>query len=496
MALPSQGKDKDTLLAELQTYKGRDVNWQEGRTFAYVYDPGAEAMAVGKAAFSSFLTENALDPTVYPSLMRLENEIVGFCASHLNLPDDGVGTFTSGGTESILLAVKSARDFARQTRPEVTRPNMVLPVTAHAAFHKASSYFDVELVLVEVDPVSFAVTPEAMAAAIDEQTVLVVASSPGYAHGVMDPIAAIGAICETRSLPFHVDACVGGWMLPFWRRLQLADGMTDVIDAFDFEVKGVTSLSVDLHKYGFCPKGASVVLFRNKTLRNAAGFACSDWAGYTVVNPSVQSSKSGGPLAGAWSVMRFLGDEGYMAITDRLRQATLALLEGISAIDGLEIMGQPAMCMFAFTSTEFDVFHVADEMSARGWYVQPQLGHTGPTGQRYAGNVHLSLNSWGTLDRVTPFLADLQDAVQAARTLPDVRPNAEMGQMLQAMAGQTLSGDELMGMLGLMGVGAGEQGAELPERMAPINRILDAMPAKMNEAVLSGFMGELYAPAR
>ena len=498
MTLPSQGIPRDALLTQLERYKGRDVDWKGGRTFAYTYDPGAEAMAVGKIAFASFLTENALDPTVYPSLMRLENEIVGICASHLNLPADGVGTFTSGGTESILLAVKSARDIARATRPEVTRPNMVMPVTGHAAFHKAAAYFDVALVLVEVDAVTFQADPAALDAAIDDQTVLVVASSPGYAHGVMDPIAAIAANCHRRGMLFHVDACVGGWMLPFWRRLQAAEGVpaADQIPEFDFALPGVTSLSVDLHKYGFCPKGASIVLFRTAALRAAAQFSCSNWTGYTVVNPSVQSSKSGGPLAGAWSVLHVLGDAGYLDITRQLRDATIALLEGISAIEGLEIMGKPEMCLFAFTSDALDVFHVADEMKVRGWYIQPQLGHVGPTGQRYPGNVHLSLNSAGTLARVAPFLADLREAVAVARRLPDVRPDGEMGAMLAAASETTLSGEDIAGMLSLVGVGVGAEGAELPERMAGINRLLDAMPRKMEEAVLGGFMSSLYAPKR
>lgn len=498
MALPTQGIERDALLTELEGYKRNDVDWKGGRTFAYTYDPGAEAMSVGKTAFASFLTENALDPTVYPSLMRLENEIVGICATHLNLPVEGVGTFTSGGTESILLAVKSARDFARATRPDVVRPKMVMPVTGHAAFHKAAAYFDVELVLVEVDPTSFAAVPELMAAAIDDQTVLVVASSPGYAHGVMDPIVEIGALCAERNLLFHVDACVGGWMLPFWRRLQQAEGVAvaDQVPEFDFAVPGVTSLSVDLHKYGFCPKGASVVLFRTPELRAAAMFACSNWTGYTVVNPSVQSSKSGGPLAGAWSVLRFLGDAGYMDITKQLRDATIALLKGIEGIDGIEIMGKPEMCLFTFCSDELDVFHVADEMKTRGWYIQPQLSHTGPTGQRYAANVHLSLNSYGTLARVAPFLADLQLAVDAARALPDVGPDAEMGAMLAAAGEMELGTDEITGMLSLVGVGVGAEGAALPERMAGINRLIDAMPSKMEEAVLGGFLSSLYAPTR
>jgi len=498
MSLPTHGVARDALLTELEGYKRQDLDWKAGRAFAYTYDPGAEAMAVGKIAFASFLTENALDPTVYPSLMRLENEIIGICASHLNLPVGGVGTFTSGGTESILLAVKSARDLARAKRPEVTRPKMVMPVTGHAAFHKAAAYFNVDLELVEVDPTTFRAVPELLEAAIDDQTVLVVASAPGYAHGVMDPIVEIGAVCAARDVLFHVDACVGGWMLPFWRRLQAEEGvaLADQVPAFDFAVPGVTSLSVDLHKYGFCPKGASVVLFRDQELRAAAMFACSNWTGYTVINPSVQSSKSGGPLAAAWAVLRFLGDDGYLAITQQLREATRLLVAGIDAIDGLEIMGEPEMCLFAFTSKALDVFHVADEMKARGWYIQPQLGHVGPTGVAYAGNAHLSLNSAGTARRVAPFLADLADAVAAARALPDVRPDEEMGAMLAAAGEVALSGDDIAGMLSLVGVSVGEDGAELPERMAGINRLLDAMPPKMEEAVLGGFLSSLYAPQR
>ncbi len=496
MSLPTHGLDRDTVLTTLAAYKKRDVPWQGGQTFAYIYDPGAEAMAVGKEAFASFLTENALDPTVYPSLMRLENEIIGMAASHLNLGEGGCGSFTSGGTESILLAVKAARDFARAKRPEITRPKMVLPVTAHAAFHKAARYFDIELHLVEVDPQTFRAVPALMEAALDERTILAVVSTPSYAHGVIDPVTEIAPLCHARDIPCHVDACVGGWMLPFWRRLQQAEGVpeADQIPAFDFSVPGVTSLSMDLHKYGFCPKGASVVLFRDQAMRAAATFACSNWTGYTIINPSVQSTKSGGPLAGAWSVMRFLGDDGYLTLTGRLREATQALIAGIGAVEGIEIMGQPDMCMFAFTSTELDVFHVADEMKARGWYIQPQLGYTGPDGVRYPANVHLSLNNRDT--KVEPFLKDFREAVQAARGLPDVRPGEELHGMLAEVAGQPMEGELLEGLLAVVGVGVTDEGAELPERMAAVNRLLDALPPKMNEALLTGFLGELYRPAR
>ena len=239
----------------------------------------------------------------------MENDLVGFGLGLLDAPQGAVGTVTSGGTESVLLAVQTARD----ARPEVERPRMVVPSTAHAAFHKAAHYFGVEMVVVPVGA-DFRADVTATTAAVElapERTVLVAASAPSYAHGVVDPVAEVAALAAARGIRCHVDACIGGWVLPYAARL----GRT--VPPWSFAVEGVTSVSVDLHKYGYAPKGTSLLLHRSARLRRPQFFAAADWPGYTMLNSTMQSTKSGGPLAGAWAVVRSLGDDGYLTTHPR-----------------------------------------------------------------------------------------------------------------------------------------------------------------------------------
>jgi sphinganine-1-phosphate aldolase len=473
--LPATGKSRDEVFGELKALKQNDVDWKSGRCFAYIYDPGTEAMAVGKDAFASYLTENALDPTAYPSLLELENRIVGIAAAHLSGDENTVGTFTSGGTESIILAVKSARDYNRKHKPEITEPEMILPVTAHAAFHKAAVYLGIKTVVTPVGD-DFRADVAAISEAITPNTVLIVGSSPSYAHGVIDPIPAIGRIAEEKGLLFHVDACVGGWLLPYFRRLG-----QDVPD-FDFSVPGVTSMSMDLHKYAFTPKGASVVLYRDAAVRQAQFFACAGWSGYTVVNSAVQSSKSGGPMAGAWATMTFLGDEGYLELARDLKEGTEKLLAGIEAIDDIYLLTQPDFCMFAFRSDSVNVFHIIDEMKERRWLIQGQFGHGNSK-----ENIHISLQP-GNLSWVEPFLEDLAEAVPVAAKLP----SGELGAMMAGMpAFSDMDPATFAGLLAMVGFSEGS----LPDRMAPINGLLNDLPPEAKEDMLKTFFSMLFRPS-
>ena len=479
MKLPDTGLSRDEVLARLARVRDHDLDWRSGRTFAYVYDPGAEAEALGKQAYLDFLGENALDPTAFPSIMRMENDLVALGARHLGRdPAETWGSFTSGGTESILCAVKSARDWAREHRPEIARPRMALPVTAHAAFHKAAHYFCVEVDLVDVDPQTFEARPEAMAAAVTEDTILLVGSAPSYAHGVCDDIVGIGALARERGLLFHVDACMGGWLLPYFRRLGLD------VPRFELDVPGVTSLSMDLHKYAYCPKGASLVLYTRKDLKAAQIFSCSSWTGYTIINPTVQSTKTGGPVAAAWALMQFLGDDGYLELARPVLEATVRCVQGLKAIPGLQVMGRPLMPLVAVTSDEVDVFHVVDEMKQRGWYIQPQLGLS-RSGLRYRENFHISINR-STALRVDEMLVDLAESVEAARAMPRVGIEQLQG-MLAGFDLEKLSDEAFGDLLGMAGI----QGTALPERMAGINSLLDALPPKAADRLLTAFFNEL-----
>lgn len=472
-ALPP-GRSADIVLAELDTFGAHDLPWREGRTFAYVYAAGDGVEEVGKRAYTRFLTENALDPTVYPSLLRLENAIVGHALAHLNAPAGAVGNFTSGGTESCLLAVKTARDHARAMRG-IAEPEMILPVTAHAAFQKAAQYFDMAVRLLPVDEATWRMRPEDVEAAINPNTALIVASAPQYAHGVIDPIAALGAIAQAHGLLLHVDACIGGFILPYFRRLGAP------VPAFDFAVPGVTSISMDYHKYAYCPKGASVILHRSKDLRRHQIFTAATWTGYSVINPTIQSTKSGGPLAACWAVLNHLGDDGYLEFARRTWQATRRIADAVRAHPHVRLMAEPESSLVAFTADDFSVFPIVDAMRRRGWFVQPQLGFMGSQ-----ANIHLSIGQ-ATLDLVDDFLPDLDAAIAEARASNSAALPEPVRQLLGGLTPEQFT-PELYGQL--MAMGGAADG--LPEGTTGINAMLNAMRPEVAAKVMTEFFNDLY----
>ena len=480
-ALPA-GRPAADVLAELRGLRGHDAPTRGGRTFAYVYDAGHDGLdELAAAAYTACATVNGLDMTVFPSVARLENDVVGAVAALLGVPG-AQGTFTSGGTESIILAVKTARDHARASRG-VTDPRIVLPSTAHAAFHKAAAYLGVRPVVVPVDPVTFRADAGAMAAALDDDTVLVVASAPSYAHGVLDPVAEIAAAAAERGVLCHVDACIGGWILPYLRRAGRE------VPAFDLSVPGVTSLSVDLHKYGYADKGASVVLYRDAELRRHQYFAHAGWPGYPVVNPTVQGTKSGGLLAQAWAVLRHLGEDGYTALAARVADASDRLLDGLRATGGVRVLGDPSAGLVAFT-LESDgrpdlglLLHLADEMRERGWYLQPQLSYDG-----MPPNLHLTLTP-ATSGRVDDLLADLAESLEAARALPPVAVDPALAELAAGLDPATLGPEDVAGILAFAGL---DPAGGLPGRMAPVLVLLDALPGPLKERLLAEFVGAVF----
>lgn len=479
--LPASGLPRDEVLARLADYRSGDLAARGGRTFAYVYDAGRPDIdALAHEVYGSFLDVNGLDPTVFPSLLRMENEVVAIVAEHLGGTASTVGSFTSGGTESIILAVKAAREWARAHRPEVTAPEVVLPVTAHAAFQKACVYLGLTAVLVDVDPDTFRADVDAVRAAVTPRTVLLVGSAASYAHGVVDPIEELGRLALEHDLPLHVDGCIGGWLLPYFRDLGVD------VPAFDLSVPGVTSLSVDLHKYAYAPKGASVVLYADPAMRLKQFFACADWTGYTMVNATVQSTKSGGPLAAAWATLHAVGADGYRDLAAQTLRATQRLVAGAAQVPGLRVLGAPEMALVALAATDgVDVFEVCDEMAVRGWYVQAQLGYRG-----LPASIHLTLTA-SSDQHVDALLADLQACVETARAASSGL-DPELLAAVRALDPDELPDDVLGTLLPLAGL---EPGAGLPERMAGINALLEAMSPRLRERLLVAFLGLLFTPA-
>lgn len=470
-------------LDRMHELQADDLPVHGGRTLAYVYDGGdAEVDRIGREAVAAYAGSNALDPTAFPSLLRMENELVGVACGLLDAPGSAVGTVTSGGTESILLAVQGARD----ARPEVERPTMVLPATAHAAFHKAAHYFGVEAVLVPVGA-DFRADPVAMAAAIDDRTVLVVASAPSYAHGVVDPVTEIAAAAHAAGVRCHVDACIGGWVLPYAARLGRP------VPPWTFAVEGVTSISVDTHKYAYAPKGTSLLLHRDAALRKPQFFASAAWPGYTMLNQTTQSTRSGGPIAGTWAVVTAIGDDGYLRLAAQVFEAVDRIVAAVEAVPALRVVAPPESTLVALaTDDSCDPFTLTDEMVARGWYVQPQLSYDGQP-----ASVHLSVSA-ATLAGLDDFTTALGESVAAAQAAGPVAVDEGVVAFIESLDPATLGDDDFDGLLAASGlVGESADGSlALPGRMAEVNAMLDVAAPAMREALLVAFLDRLSRPVR
>jgi glutamate/tyrosine decarboxylase-like PLP-dependent enzyme len=324
-------------------------------------------LAIAEEAYRRFSGANALNTAAFPSLRQMQGEVLEMAGVWLGSPADAAGYFTSGGTESILMAVKAARDQFR-TESSITHPNMVLPTSAHAAFDKAAAYFGVELRRVDVLP-DWRADVEAMAKMIDQNTILIIGSAPQYPQGVIDDIPALAALALQRKVNCHVDACMGGVSLAYLSRLG------HQIPPWNLRVDGVTSISVDLHKFGYTSKGASVIMYASKRLRSYQGFITDQWLGGMYASSGMLGTKSGGAIAAAWAVMHFLGDDGYLRLTRSARVATEKLAHHISNHSELSLLAQPDALLLSFVAREpqrLNVYAVADEMWARGWYVDRQ----------------------------------------------------------------------------------------------------------------------------
>jgi glutamate/tyrosine decarboxylase-like PLP-dependent enzyme len=365
MKLPRNGRSKETVLDRLRKFKARDATWQDGRMFGLIYEAGGEVENLVKAAASEFMIENALSPMAFPSLLQLENEVTAIVLDLMRAGNEGAASLTSGGTESILMALKAARDWAREHRPRIRRPEMVVPVTAHPAWNKAAHYLGLEIRMTPVDD-DFRADVAAIREAVSENTIIVGASAVTYPHGMIDPIEEIGRLAEAHHLWLHVDACLGGLMLPFLRKLG------NSLPAYDFTVPGVRSISADLHKYAYTPKGISTVLYRNRELRKYQYFVYADWPGGIYATPSLAGARSGGTLAAAWAVMQYLGEEGFLRMAQRAGRATNRLIDGIQKIEGLHVLGRPDATVFAFGSQSVHIYELGARLKAQGWHVEAQ----------------------------------------------------------------------------------------------------------------------------
>ncbi|MBW3668221.1 MAG: aminotransferase class V-fold PLP-dependent enzyme [Actinobacteria bacterium] len=399
MPLPEHGLTTAEIVAALDAKRTRDARWHEGRTFGLVFDGGPEVHEVAEAVAAMFLHENALNTGAFPSLGEIQAEVVGICAELFHAPPTAAGFMTSGGTESILMAVKAARERGKAERG-ITDPHMVLPASAHAAFHKGAHYFGVRTTTVPVAP-DWRADVDAMADALTDDTVLVVGSAPQYPQGVIDPIPELAALAAEAGASCHVDACMGGFVLPFMERLG------SPMAPWDFRVPGVTTISADLHKLGYVPKGASVILHRTKELRRYQTFVFDGWLGGLYASPAMQGTRPALPMACAWAVLHRLGMEGYLRLTRATIDAAERIRAGIAGIDGLAVLGRPDAHMHAITASDpaTDVFAVGDALGEGGWYHDKQSPPP---------SLHATVSA-GNAPVVEEYLADLRACTDTAR---------------------------------------------------------------------------------
>lgn len=471
MGIPREGMSASDIAAELKALRRLDPPVHGGRVLAYVYDAGvAAASTAGLEALGAFAEVNALDPTTFPSVARIENDLVGWGLDLLRAPEGAAGVLTSGGTESCILAVLAARERWRREGGTGT-PVLVVADTVHPAFHKAAHLLGLEVRTIPVDRRSLRLTADAVSAELDaspDVVALVVVSAPSYAHGVVDEVADIAAVAATHGVPCHVDACIGGFTLAYAR----LGG--ESVPAMDFTVEGVTSIALDLHKYGFSPKGASLLLFRDADLRSGTYYAFSSWPGYPVVNTTLQSTKSAGPMAAAWAVGHALGHDGFIDAVRRAREATRRMMAAVEAISGLRVVGDPDSTLLALAGDgdqPVDPFRLADAMRHRGWTLQPQ-----PSLGELPRTLHLTVQPV-SLDSVEAFTRDLAAAADEVRALPWIDVSDDLEAAFANLPDLT-------------------SGGSLPAEMAGVHALIDALPPEIRDPALTAIFSALFTARR
>lgn len=409
-AFPSIGQPWAALKGRMEAMRSDDVQWRHRGVPLHVYFAGEDVLEVASEAYTMFMSENALAPSAFPSLGRMERDIIDAAVELFHGPAGATGTFTSGGTESIILAVKAARDWARVSRLRTKeRGEILLPITAHPAFDKAAQLLDLDPVRVGIGP-DFRASVPALEAAITDRTILVVASAPSLPFGLIDPVEEIAELALRYGIWCHVDACIGGYIAPFATKLGYP------VPRFDFSIPGVRSISADLHKFGYAAKGASTLMVRNRADAAFQAFEFSDWPKGKYFTPTLLGTRSGGALAAAWAIIHYLGEDGYLRLTARVMELRDRYVDGITAIPGLKLLAQPHLSIIAYGSDVVDITAVGDQLVERGWYVS-RIAHP--------PSLHQTVNlvQEATIEE---YLTDLDACVERARMHSLVGRNAEV----------------------------------------------------------------------
>ncbi len=409
--LPEKGRAKSDILKEMQTLTGiEDSRWQEGYASGAVYHGDADHINFLNQVYALNSQSNPLHSDLWPSSAKYESEIISMTAKMLGAetavnPSDAdqeiCGAVSSGGTESILLAMKAYRDWARDQK-KIMRPEMIVAVTAHAAFEKAAAYFKIKLKRIPVDA-DYRADVAAARKAVSRNTIVIVGSAPSFPHGMVDPIAELSELAREKGIGFHTDACLGGFILPWAEKLGWE------VPVFDFRLPGVTSISADTHKYGYAAKGTSVILYRGLALRRYQYFTSSDWPGGLYFSPTFAGSRPGALSAACWAAMITTGKKGYMAASKKILEAASIIKKGIQEISDLHILGNP-LWVIAFGSKTLNIYQVMDYMTSRNWSLN---------GLHHPSCVHICVTLRHTLPGVAErFIDDLKAAVDAVRKNP------------------------------------------------------------------------------
>lgn len=402
-AIPEQPLTEDQLVEYLEFWSAKEhPGWRDGKVSGKVYNGDPKVISVMKRVYELYCVSNALHPEVFPSIRKFEAETIRMTASMLHGDENSCGTLTSGGTESILMAMKAYRGYAQKGRG-IAHPEVVMSHGAHAAFDKAEEYFGIKVVRTAINPDGTTNIP-ALEAAINANTIGIVGSTPNYAHGSIDDIHTLAKIARERSILLHVDACLGGFFLPWAKKLGAA------IPDFDFAVPGVSSISCDTHKYGFGPKGESVLLFANKDLRKYMYFIAPDWNGGIYASPTVSGSRPGAPIAGTWAVMVATGEQGYLDSTKGILAARDVIVKGLQDVPQIALICDHPSPVIAWRSnaSNFDIFMILDAMKRKKWVLDPL---------QFPNAIHICLTV-RHIGKGEEFVRDFREAVAAVVSDP------------------------------------------------------------------------------
>ncbi|MBS7607552.1 aspartate aminotransferase family protein [Candidatus Bathyarchaeota archaeon] len=486
---------REEILKRLREYASDDAEPYSGRLFTISYEAGVkELKEIAYEALKLFLDKNMLDFTEFPSVIRMEKDVIDIAISLMNGDEEVAGTYTFGGTESVFLAVKAARDKFIVDRGFITIPEIVMPVTAHPCYDKAAEYMGLRVKRVRINNETYQADPEEINEAVTENTALIVGSAPNWPFGTIDPIKDLAEIAREKNIWLHVDACVGGFVLPFMRRIG-----EDIPD-FDFSIDGVSSISLDPHKYAYSSLGASIVLFRRKFYKMFSQFSNLKWPGYPIVNPAILSSRSEGPLAATWAVLHFLGEEGYVNLARKIVDARNKILDGLREL-GYIVLGKPSVIL-AFTSNKINLFRLCDEMARRGWLF---LAQRGISEMSIPPSVHLTITPIHE-KVVDGMLRDLRESTSILLNLPSTEVESiieSLGLIMSLIAPKEIDIPSLSKMLKEMEKYMNIYGPKileafgldkgLPKEMALINQVLNSLPPEIAELLVNYIVIELFS---